>query len=145
MNVQSIRSTIPVTVVEGKLQDIEIRNASVIIMNFTLQFIPPEERQDIIQQLFDALTPGGVLIISEKLHHDHVMTKELLIDMHHEFKRRNGYSELEISQKRSALENVMKPQTLSQNLHSLEQAGFSDCSTWYQCFNFCSILAIKSN
>ncbi len=145
MNVQSIRSAIPVTVVEGKLQDVEIRNASVIIMNFTLQFIPTEERQDIIQQLFNALTPGGVLIISEKVDHAHNLTNELLIDMHHEFKRRNGYSELEISQKRSALENVMRIDTFDIHQQRFANAGFEHAEMWYKCFNFCSMFAIKGN
>ncbi|MBU2115758.1 MAG: carboxy-S-adenosyl-L-methionine synthase CmoA, partial [Gammaproteobacteria bacterium] len=70
-------------------------------------------------------------------------TNELLVELHHDFKRANGYSELEISQKRSGLENVMKPDTLSEHQQRLQQAGFSSQTLWFQCFNFCSMVAIK--
>lgn len=143
LNIQSIKSDVPVEVILGKLQDVSITNASVIIMNFTLQFIAPEERQAIVQSLYDALQPGGVLIISEKLKHSHQQTHELLIDLHHEFKRHNGYSELEISQKRSALENVMLIDTLETHMERFQHCGFEHAELWYKCFNFSSMFAIK--
>ena len=71
------------------------------------------------------------------------LTNELLIDLHHDFKRANGYSELEISQKRSALENVMLPDTIEEHQQRFRQAGFSSSVVWFQCFNFCSMVAIK--
>ena len=70
-------------------------------------------------------------------------THELLIDLHHDFKRANGYSELEISQKRTALENVMRPDSLAEHKARLSAAGFEHISLWFQCFNFCSMVAIK--
>ena len=143
MNVRAIRSEIPVETVLGQLQEVTISNASVIIMNFTLQFIAPQERLTIIQKLYDGLLPGGVLIISEKLRHQHIATDELLINMHHEFKRRNGYSELEISQKRSALENVMKIDDYDSHQTRFSTAGFEHSEMWYKCFNFCSMFAVK--
>ena len=81
--------------------------------------------------------------MSEKFIAHTVTTNTLLVDLHLDFKRANGYSELEISQKRSALENVMKPDTLAQHQQRLQKAGFSEQSLWFQCFNFCSMLAVK--
>jgi tRNA (cmo5U34)-methyltransferase len=68
---------------------------------------------------------------------------ELNIDLHHQFKRANGYSDLEIAQKRSALENVLLPETLNQHKQRISQAGFSSCDVWFQCFNFASLVALK--
>jgi tRNA (cmo5U34)-methyltransferase len=84
-----------------------------------------------------------VLILSEKFVAHSITTNSLLVDLHLDFKRANGYSELEISQKRLALENVMKPDTLAQHQQRLKHAGFNETSLWFQCFNFCSMFAIK--
>ena len=126
------------------LQNIEITNASCVVMNFTLQFIAPEERTSIIDKIYAGLNPGGILILSEKLKHPSSEGNELLIDLHHEFKRRNGYSELEISQKREALEDVMRTDTYEQHQERLQQAGFSDVVRWFTCFNFSSFVALKA-
>ena len=83
------------------------------------------------------------MILSEKVSLGHSTGDESLIELHHEFKRRNGYSELEISQKRTALENVMKLETLPFHLTRLKEVGFDEALTWFQCFNFASMLAIK--
>lgn len=122
--------------------DVEIRQASVVVLNFTLQFIRPEFRTSVIEQIYRGLKPGGVLILSEKLAFDQPQ-QHLLTDLHLEFKRANGYSELEISQKRSALENVLIPESLQTHYQRLSSAGFSSVAMWFQCFNFASILAIK--
>ena len=81
--------------------------------------------------------------LSEKIADDDQVCNELLIDLHHDFKRANGYSELEIAQKRTALENVMKTDSLEVQLDRLKQAGFSHATQWFQCFNFFSLIAIK--
>jgi tRNA (cmo5U34)-methyltransferase len=96
-----------------------------------------------ITKIYQGLKPGGVLILSEKLSHESTQGNQLLIDLHHEFKRRNGYSELEISQKRTALEEVMRTETFDQHQSRLQQAGFSDVVRWFTCFNFASMVAIK--
>ena len=101
------------------------------------------DREALIQKVHKGLKPGGLLILSEKLVSHDATAHELLIDLHHDFKRANGYSELEISQKRSALENVMRPDTLQQHQQRIQQAGFSSQTLWFQCFNFCSMVAIK--
>lgn len=139
----AFKSDIAVTVEQADVLQTEIVNASVVILNFTLQFIEPEQRQSVLQNIYDGLNPGGILILSEKVSLGHSTADESLIELHHEFKRRNGYSELEISQKRTALENVMKLESLPFHLNRLKEIGFSETLTWFQCFNFASMLAIK--
>jgi len=133
----------PVHLQHADIQDIELENASVVVLNFTLQFIPIDERATLLQRIFNALRPGGVLVLSEKVSFDTLGKNERLIELHEGFKRSQGYSELEVSQKRQALENVLIPETLSCHHQRLQQAGFSDSQTWFQCFNFASILAFK--
>lgn len=132
--------------VELRCEDIlqtEIHNASVVVLNFTLQFIPLSERNALIRRIHDGLLPGGVLILSEKVCFDDPQYQNLMTELHHNFKRANGYSELEIAQKRSALENVLRPESLATHQQRFEQAGFSSSGVWFQCLNFASMLAIK--
>jgi tRNA (cmo5U34)-methyltransferase len=132
--------------VELRCEDINqtlIENASVVVMNFTLQFIAPALRDELIRQIYQGLKPGGVFILSEKLAFDSDEQQTFFTEAHHDFKRANGYSDLEISQKRSALENVLIPETLSTHQHRLSQAGFSRSECWFQCFNFASLIAFK--
>jgi tRNA (cmo5U34)-methyltransferase len=133
---------INVEVLCADIRDIEIRNASMVVMNFTLQFIPPEHRLQLLQKIHQGMNPGGVLVLSEKI----LMPPEQqpwMTDLHHAFKKANGYSDLEISQKRSALENVLIADTLPQHQQRLQQAGFDKTLPWFQCFNFVSMLALK--
>ena len=125
------------------IDDVEIKNASVVVMNFTLQFIDLEKRLALIKRIYAGLQPGGVLILSEKLAFDAAQQSTFLMDAHHDFKRANGYSDLEISQKRTALEKVLIPETLQQHELRLTEAGFGFNSIWFQCFNFASMIAIK--
>ena len=89
------------------------------------------------------MVPGGCLILAEKTCVQEPDSQQVLTDVHHDFKRANGYSELEISQKRSALENVMLPDTIEEHQQRFRLAGFSSSVVWFQCFNFCSMVAIK--
>ena len=123
--------------------DTEISQASMVVMNFTLQFIEPEHREVLIKRIYNGLKPGGIFILSEKIAFADQHLNDLMIDLHHAFKRANDYSELEISRKRTALENVLLPETLEGHRHRLQSAGFSNIDVWFQCFNFASLLAIK--
>lgn len=125
------------------MQQSPLSNASVVALNFTLQFIDPAERDAMMRSVADALLPGGVLIISEKVTFTDPALRDMHIDMYHDFKRANGYSDLEISQKRTALENVLIPDTLEQHAQRFKAAGFRSSSVWFQCFNFASLIAIK--
>ncbi|MBN2686510.1 MAG: carboxy-S-adenosyl-L-methionine synthase CmoA [Pontiellaceae bacterium] len=136
-------SSVPVELICGDIREIDISEASVVVLNFTLQFIPPADRLELLQKICTGMRPGGVLILSEKVIFADDHLNDLLVDIHHDFKRAHGYSDLEISQKRTALENVLVPETIAAHRERLQQAGFSSCDVWFQCFNFMSMLAIK--
>jgi len=135
--------TIPVTMICTDLLDVAIENASVVVLNFTLQFIPPPRRLALIRRIHAGLRAGGILILSEKIAFREQQRQEFHEELHHDFKRANGYSDLEISQKRSALEKVMIPETLACHRKRLRAAGFSASELWFQCFNFASLVAFK--
>lgn len=126
------------------IQNTELSNASVTTLNFTLQFVPPQQRSALLKRIAEATKPGGVLILSEKIRFESDDDQDTQTRLHHEFKRANGYSDLEISQKRSAIEQVMIPETLGTHKQRLKESGFDRVLVWYQCFNFVSMLAIKA-
>ena len=134
---------LPVSLVCADIQDVAIENASVVVLNFTLQFIDRGLRDSVIQAIYDGLHPGGIMVLSEKVSFEDEHLDQLNIDLHHQFKRANGYSDLEIAQKRTALENVLLPETLNQHKQRIARAGFSSCDVWFQCFNFASLIALK--
>jgi len=125
------------------IQAVMLENASVVVLNFTLQFLNPAERLAMLHNIYAGLRPGGVLVLSEKLQFANPAEQDLLTDLHLEFKRANAYSELEISQKRSALDNVLIPDTTAQHVERLQAAGFGQVLQWFQGFNFASMLAVK--
>ena len=125
------------------LRDSKIEDASMVILNFTLQFIEPAARETLMRKIYDGMRPGGLLIISEKIQFPDPALNELFIDLYHRFKETQGYSKLEISQKRAALENVLIPETLAAHRERLNGAGFHSVDTWFQCFNFASMVAFK--
>ncbi|MGQ8363756.1 carboxy-S-adenosyl-L-methionine synthase CmoA [Glaciecola sp. 1036] len=132
-----------IEVIYADVTKVTIAPCDAIIMNFTLQFISPNLRQDVIDKLYSALNPGGILVVSEKLSFKDTLVNNKLIEIHHEFKRQNGYSDLEISQKRTALENVMITDNQDGHYARFKQAGFSHYASWYQNLNFASMFAIK--
>ncbi|EMI19525.1 tRNA (uridine-5-oxyacetic acid methyl ester) 34 synthase [Rhodopirellula maiorica SM1] len=119
-------------------------NASFVVLNLTLQFIPKDQRAALLTAIADAIVPGGALLLSEKICFDDLGQQSLLNDLHHDFKRANGYSDLEIAQKRTALEDRLLPETMQTHIDRLETAGFDCVAPWFQCFNFASILAVKA-
>lgn len=133
----------PVELVCAKLQDVAIEAASVVVLNFTLQFIPRKERNEVLRRIYQGLLPGGIMVLSEKVTFEDPHLDELNIDLHHQFKRANGYSDLEIARKRNAIEDVLLPETLARHRQRIADAGFSSCDVWFQCFNFASIIALK--
>lgn len=133
---------LPVEVLEADILALEFQPTSLVALNFTLQFVPRERRQELLGRIRQALLPGGALILSEKLRFEDAEAHALLTDLHVAFKRANGYSELEIAQKRSALENVMHPDSLEEHRERLLAAGFSKVVPWFQCLNFASLIAL---
>lgn len=143
LHVNAYRSDTPVDVIEADIRNVDIDNASMVILNFTLQFLSPDDRYALLKKIYAGLKPGGILVLSEKYTFEDDTMNELLIDLHHTFKRANGYSELEVSQKRSAIENVLIPDSVPQHKKRLTDIGFSSAELWFQCFNFGSMVAVK--
>lgn len=132
-----------IEVVCADVLDVPIENASFAMLNFTLQFIEPGRRLPLLRNIQRGLLPGGALVLSEKISFADEQQQEIFTELHHAFKRANGYSDLEISQKRSALENVLIPETLDVHRARLLEAGFSRVELWFQCLNFASLVALK--
>jgi len=139
----SFRSPIKTSIYHADILHFDFRPCSFIVINFTLQFLAPDSRAALLNRLYEMLHPGGALILSEKLAFDDDKMTNLFIQQHHLFKKLNGYSELEISQKRAALEQVLLPETLQKHIQRLQTAGFQHIGNWFQQLNFASILAIK--
>jgi tRNA (cmo5U34)-methyltransferase len=133
-----------VELVQADIADIPIVDASVVVLNYTLQFIPLESRDAVLARIAEGLRPGGILVLSEKVTFADAKQDALNIDLHHQFKRAHGYSDLEIAQKRNAIENVLIPETLDAHRERARRAGFASCDVWFQCFNFASMIALKA-
>jgi tRNA (cmo5U34)-methyltransferase len=134
---------VPVDVVHGDVLDTDFRGSSLVVLNFTLQFIAVAQRPALLQRICDALPAGGALVLSEKIRFEDAGEQARQNDWHHDYKRYNGYTELEIARKRTALEAVLLPETLDEHVQRLHDAGFSRVTRWFQCFSFCSFVAEK--
>ena len=124
-------------------QGLIIENASVITMILTLQFVRPLYRERVMKMIFNGLNDSGCLILVEKLTSEDTIFNRLFIDHYYAFKRLNGYSETEIAKKREALENVLIPYRLEENIELLKSAGFNHVELFFRWYNFCGILAVK--
>ena len=128
---------------QESILETDMQNTSVCLLNFTLQFIDRNQRSVLLNKISESMNKGGALILSEKLSFDEPQHEHLMKQLHHDFKRSNGYSELEIAQKREAIEDILIPEDLDSHQQRLIQSGFSSVNLWFQCFNFASIIAIK--
>lgn len=120
-----------------------INNASVVVLCLTLQFVRPLNREAIIKNIYSGLNSGGVLILVEKILAENSAFNRSFIDYYYDYKRRNQYSEMEISQKREALENVLIPYRLSENVFMLNRAGFTHTEVFFKWYNFSGLIAVK--
>ena len=134
---------VPVHARLGDIRDTPIENASVVVLNFTLQFVDRGARLALLRNIANGMHAGGALIVSEKICFEDADEQADQTDWHHDFKRTQGYSDLEIAQKRNALEEVLVPDTEAQHLARLEQAGFQHPRRLFQCFSFASYIAFK--
>ena len=134
---------VPIDVRLQNMLDTQIENASVVVLNFTLQFLDRGQRQTLVNQIAAGMRTGGALIISEKICFEDEQEQAEQTKWHHDFKRSQGYSELEIAQKRNALEDVLQPESEAAHFKRMEQAGLSRPRRWFQCFSFASYIAFK--
>ncbi len=143
-NLKQQKSNIKFEVVLGNIEDIKIEKASVVVMNFSLQFIEPGKRLSLLRRIHAGLKPNGVLILAEKTLSSKTISQKKLDSWHKEFKKANGYSELEIAQKRSALEDVLIAETEKTHMRRIKNAGFKYVQKWFQAFNFKAFIAFKN-
>lgn len=129
--------------VEQDLRETTIENASIVVLNFTLQFVPAMQRLDILKRIYEGLRPGGVLLLAEKTVSPDPDRQQLLTELHHQFKKLHGYSDLEVAQKRAALENVLVPDSEKENEDRMREAGFDQVALCVRCLNFSTFLGIK--
>ena len=122
---------------------VEISNASVVVLCLTLQFVRPIYREQLVAEVYKGLNHGGVLIMVEKILAEDSNFNRDFIDYYYDYKRRNHYSEMEISQKREALENVLVPYKLSENISLLRDQGFQNCEVFFKWYNFAGLVAVK--
>ena len=132
-----------ISLITDDICNVPIENADTILLPYSLQFVPTKKRLPLLQRIFNALPPHGTLLLSEKiLSPNH---PELFSSLHTDYKLAQDYSALEIRQKRDALENVLIPKTLSENINLLSSAGFTQIETIFQYVNFVTILGRKEN
>ena len=124
-------------------QGVKVENASVVVLCLTLQFVRPIYRELLVKNIYDGLLPGGALILVEKILAEESRFNRDFINYYYNYKRRNNYSELEISQKREALENVLIPYKLSEDISLLRDRGFAHCEVFFKWYNFAGIIAVK--
>lgn len=132
-----------VVLIAEDIRALSLVEASGVVVNLTLQFLPLRDRDRLLAKIYNALKPGGILLLTEKTVQADGEIAALEQEFYYRFKAENGYSELEISQKREALETVLLPESLDQHLHRLRQVGFAQPLVWLKWFNFASILCRK--
>ncbi len=129
--------------IEIDMTEYDFEGTEIVILNYTLQFLKHSARIGLLKKIYDSMLPGGIILLSEKIQSPQAPMQEIITDLYYDFKRRNGYSELEISQKREALENVLVPVTPKEQLEMLEDAGFDYSEMLFRWYNFASYLGIK--
>lgn len=131
-------------VVAGDLNGpLELEGASVVVMNYTLQFLPPARRQGLLKRIHKSLLPGGALILIEKVKAEAKELDPVFVERYYDYKRKMGYSKMEISRKREALEQVLLPLRPGENVTILQKAGFQDVDVFFKWFNFCGFVALR--
>lgn len=142
-NFAKLQPACEIELINEDINRVTVVNASMVMMNFTLQFIDPKHRDTLLDKVYQGLLPGGVLMLSEKVVGESLSSDNCLVNLHHGFKMANGYSELEISQKRTALEGVMITEKLSTHIERLQRVGFTKVEVIFRALNFVSMVAFK--
>ncbi len=134
-----------VQLIDGDLNaGIELPRCNVVFMNWTLQFVRPLHREALLRQIADHLEPPGALLLSEKVLVSDSFLNRAYIDMYLRYKKQQGYTDEEIQRKREALENVLIPYRIEENIEMLRRCGFSTVDMFFRWLNFASFVAVKS-
>lgn len=132
-----------IELLNADILEYEYKKADVFVSNYTLQFIRPLVREELVKKISNSLNKDGIFIFSEKVISHHPKLNKDLIEHYYDFKKKQGYSEFEISQKREALENVLVPYSEEENIKMAKNAGFSHCEVVFRWANFATFIAIK--
>lgn len=134
-----------VSLINGDIynNDIIINNASMVASILTLQFIPKRKRFDVVKKIYNGLNFGGALIIVEKVIGENARFDEMFIEMYHDFKINQGFSESEVFSKTRAIRGVMQPNTVNENIEMLNKAGFKNTDIFFKWCNFVGVVAVK--
>ena len=132
-----------IEVITADVCEVDLQPCDMLVLDLTLQFLPVEQRESLLKKCHTALAEGGILILTEKIHAQDEQDDAWLVERYYDFKRGNGYSEMEISGKRNALENVLVTDTLDFHHKRLANVGFERNFTWFQFLNFASMIAFK--
>jgi len=135
---------VDVKFIEADFLDYDLTNSKAIIANYTIQFIRPLKREKLIKKIFNSLKDNGIFLMSEKLITEHKKLNKIMIDIYYEYKKKMGYSEFEIAQKREALENVLIPYSMNENIQMLKEAGFKEIEVIFRWNNFATFIAFKN-
>jgi tRNA (cmo5U34)-methyltransferase len=138
-----VDSTTDVEVACEDLLETPITNASVVVLNLAMQFIDPAARENLVSRIYQGLRPGGVLLLTEKVSFEDPDMDAHMTELYYAYKKSQGYSDLEIAQKRTALENVLICDTKQTHIDRLESCGFKNIDVWFQVLNFISLAAVK--
>lgn len=125
------------------VNSIEIKDASVVVMNLTLQFVEKEKREELINKIYEGLVPGGIFLLTEKVFNKDILFENIQREIYYDFKKKNGYSELEINKKREALDNILVPETIEEHITRLKKTGFDMVDIYLKWFQFTSFIAKK--
>ncbi|WP_310442454.1 carboxy-S-adenosyl-L-methionine synthase CmoA [Sulfurimonas sp.] len=132
-----------IELINADILEYEYKEAELFISNYTLQFIRPLIREELVKKISASLKKDGVFIFSEKVISHHPKLNKDLIECYYDFKKEQGYSEYEIMQKREALENVLVPYSEDENIKMAKNCGFSHCEVVFRWANFATFIAIK--
>ena len=122
---------------------VKLENPYVVVLCLTLQFIRPLYREKLIEDIYSQMNENGCLILIEKVLGEDSMFNRQFIKYYYDYKRRNNYNEMEIAQKREALENVLIPYKLMENRELLLNTGFRYVETFFKWYNFCGMVSVK--
>jgi tRNA (cmo5U34)-methyltransferase len=135
---------VDINFVEEDFLNYDFSNSKAVIANYTVQFVRPLKREKLIKKIYESLLNNGIFLMSEKLITENKRLNKIMIDIYYEYKKNMGYSEFEIAQKREALENVLIPYTMNENIEMLKNAGFKDIEVIFRWNNFATFIAFKN-
>ena len=125
------------------LNKYKFQKTDLFISFYTIQFIHPKKRQELINRIFKSLNWGGAFFFIEKVRSYDARTQEQLTNIYEEFKINNGFTLKEIVNKKHSLKGVLEPFSSNANIQMLKRSGFKDINSVGKFINFEFFLAIK--